>query len=82
MAREKYLQFYTDNGTTTYRYPSIIAGFNATPFKLNGDYVTSNSANINIEASMFADFQPGCDLRGVVNVRAVNIGNCETWSQW
>jgi subtilisin family serine protease len=82
MAREKYLQFYTDFGTTTYKYPSIIAGYNATPFKPNGDYLTTSSANINIQASLYVDLKPGCDLSGVVNVQAVNIGNCDTWSQW
>jgi len=74
-----YLQNVTVSGTASYKRPLIYAGFNVNPGFPTGNYVTTPTANVTIQASVGIDFQPGCDLRGTVDAQITNIGNCLTW---
>jgi len=79
MAGAYYLQNLTVTGTASYKRPLIFAGFNVFPSLPTGNYVTTPTANVTIQASIAIDFQTGCDLRGTVDAQITNIGNCLTW---
>lgn len=80
MAQSLYLQNLTNTTIQNYKYPNIRAGYQVDVFNAFGNYVTSSSAQVNIEAKNFIDFQVGCDLQGTVDAHLSNtFGNCTTW---
>ncbi len=79
MAGTMYLQNLTQSGTDVHKGWFVKAGSNVNPFITSGNYTTTTSANISINAQYDIDFQPGCDLRGKVDAVITSPGACSTW---
>ena len=79
MAGTTYLQNLTESGTNTHKGHYVEAGYNVVPFITNGNYVTSGSANITINATYSISLEPGCDLQGEVDATIAPAGGCATW---
>jgi len=78
-ASSYYLQNLTVTGTTSYKRPLVLAGFDVNPSLPTGNFTTTPTANVTIQASVGIEFKAGCDLRGTVHAQIANIGACSTW---
>lgn len=80
MSLSMYLQNLTNTTTQYYKYPIIQAGYSVNNFSPYGNYTTSTSANVTLEAKYQVNLEPGCDLQGSVNIIISNaFGSCDTW---
>lgn len=79
MASTNYLQNLTISGSSTKKGWFVRAGYNVNPFLTNGNFNTTTTANMNITANQYINFETGCDIRGTVDAVIASPGSCTTW---